>query len=147
MALPVPILGELVGIGRDLIDHFFPDKIAQAKQRAEAEQVALESAIRAQEAIGNRLAASDSLQTDVNKIEAASDSLFKSGWRPAVGWLCVTAFSVQFVVRPLLPWAVGLFGTYVAPIPSLDMSELFTLLFGMLGLGAYRTYEKKAGVA
>jgi uncharacterized membrane protein len=27
-------------------------------------------------------------QLEVNKAEAASGSLFKGGWRPAIGWIC-----------------------------------------------------------
>ena len=28
-------------------------------------------------------------QLEVNKVEAASQSMFVAGWRPAVGWVCV----------------------------------------------------------
>jgi len=28
-------------------------------------------------------------QTETNKIEAATQKLFISGWRPALGWVCV----------------------------------------------------------
>jgi hypothetical protein len=31
-------------------------------------------------------------------------------------------------------------------LPALQMDELFTILFGMLGLGGMRTWEKKQGV-
>jgi hypothetical protein len=32
-------------------------------------------------------------------------------------------------------------------VPMLDMSEMMPVLMGMLGLGAYRSYEKVKGVA
>jgi hypothetical protein len=80
-------------------------------------------------------------QIDTNKIEAASDSLFKSGWRPAAGWTCVGGLFYQIILRPILGWiAANLYG-WGTP-PSLEMDTLMTLLFGLLGLGAYRTFEK-----
>lgn len=79
-------------------------------------------------------------QSKTNQIEAASDSLFKSGWRPAIGWICGAALFYQMILRPLLAYALQ---TILAmPPPPLELDTLLTLLFGILGLGAYRTYEK-----
>lgn len=80
-------------------------------------------------------------QIDTNKIEAASDSLFKSGWRPAAGWTCVGGLFYQIILRPIFGWAASNLWAWSAP-PSLEMDTLMTLLFGLLGLGAYRTFEK-----
>jgi hypothetical protein len=85
-------------------------------------------------------------QAEINKVEASDPNLFKSGWRPAVGWVCVTALAYQFVIRPLVPWCVGLFHSQVALMPILDLNSLMTLLFGMLGLGGLRTFEKLKGI-
>ena len=85
-------------------------------------------------------------QAEINKVEASDPNLFKSGWRPAVGWVCVTALAYQFVIRPLVPWCVGLFHSQVALMPILDLNSLMTLLFGMLGLGGMRTFEKLKGI-
>lgn len=83
-------------------------------------------------------------QMKINEEEAKSESLFKSGWRPAVGWTCVGGLFYQVLVRPLLGWvAVNVWGWSLPP--SLEMDTLGTLLFGMLGLGAYRTVEKVKG--
>jgi hypothetical protein len=84
-------------------------------------------------------------QIEINKEEAKSASLFVAGWRPAVGWICAVALSYQFVVRPLLAW----YSLIVAiPVPpELDIATLMTLLFGMLGMGGMRMYEKGKGVA
>lgn len=89
--------------------------------------------------------ASRQAQTDVNKAEASSPSIFVAGWRPFVGWVCGVGFGVQFVIGPLATWAASLFGRSIV-FPSLDMSTLSPLLMGMLGLGAMRTYEKVSGV-
>lgn len=79
-------------------------------------------------------------QAEVNKVEAASDSLFKSGWRPAIGWVCAFALGYQMIGRPMLAW-LSTMNAWMPP-PSLEMDTLLTLLFAILGLGAYRTYEK-----
>ena len=84
-------------------------------------------------------------QMEINKEEAKSGSLFVAGWRPAVGWICAVALSYQFVVRPLLAW-YSLIATIPVP-PELDIATLMTLLFGMLGMGGMRMYEKGKGVA
>jgi hypothetical protein len=99
-------------------------------------------------------------QIELNKIEAADPSVFKSGWRPAVGWICVAGLCYQFLVVPLFPWTanimvhlayaifpkVEIFSHHVPVLPNLDMGPLMTLLFGMLGLGGLRTFEKVKGL-
>ncbi|HSW36019.1 MAG TPA: 3TM-type holin, partial [Candidatus Limnocylindrales bacterium] len=37
-------------------------------------------------------------QMDINKVEAASSSLFRGGWRPAVGWICAFSLAYQFLM-------------------------------------------------
>ena len=85
-------------------------------------------------------------QVDVNKVEAASPSLFKSGWRPAVGWICAVALGVQFLLNPIGSWVAALMG-HPVQFPPLDLGTLMTLLFGMLGMGAMRSFDKKVGTA
>lgn len=97
-------------------------------------------------------------QTSINLEEAKSDSLFKSGWRPAVAWVCAAGLVYTYLVKPILPWTIEVmgilgnawFGLQAVPIPempSIPMAELFGLLAGMLGLGVQRMFEKKWGVA
>ncbi len=84
-------------------------------------------------------------QMDVNKAEAASTSLFVSGWRPLVGYVCAAGLAYQFVLHPLLCWFAAWKGVPVPP--RLDMDTLLTILTGMLGLAGMRTSEKFKGVA
>ena len=115
------------------------------KQQAELAKLEIEKAVgdRAHEIEmalierDNQIAAD---QSKTNQIEASSQSLLKSGWRPMVGWVCVSALAYQMLVRPLLAWLSGVYAWM--PPPSLEMDTLLTLLFAILGLGAYRTYEK-----
>lgn len=85
-------------------------------------------------------------QIEVNKAEASNPSMFVSGWRPAVGWVCALALAYQYLLRPLGTFVAGSMGWPVAEMPALDES-LWGLLFGMLGLGGLRSMEKIKGVA
>ena len=84
-------------------------------------------------------------QIEVNKAEATNESLFVSGWRPAIGWSCALAFAWTFVIAPLVAYSATLAG-WKGSLPSLDLNQLMPVLLGMLGLGGMRTYEKVSGV-
>lgn len=83
-------------------------------------------------------------QADINRIEAANPNVFVSGWRPALGWVCVFGIGYQMVFRPLLGCALA----YWNPaLPQLDISSLISLVVAMLGIAGYRTAEKTRGIA
>jgi len=104
------------------------------EKAAELERLALEAEAQARVA-----------QLEINKIEAGSKSLFVAGWRPFAGWVCDAALAFNFVVSPLIQWGAELAGKDVTP-PVLDMGQLFPLVFALLGLGVYRSFEKARGV-
>lgn len=82
---------------------------------------------------------------ELNKVEASHRSLFVAGWRPAIGWVCGIAIFYNFIIRDLLGWALSILKPEMVTPPALQMEHLMTILFGMLGLGAYRTIEKSMG--
>ena len=86
-------------------------------------------------------------QTEINKIEAAHDSIVVAGWRPALGWVCVAAFAYQFLIYELLTWGMAIWVPEITPPPNIDSEDLFELILAMLGVVGYRTYEKKHGLA
>lgn len=92
-------------------------------------------------------------QTDINKEEAKSSSLFVSGWRPAVGWVCVTALAYQFLLFPMAQWfwsaaqAANWVSLGLVPPPPLDTGLLMTLITGMLGIGGMRSFDKLNGTS
>jgi hypothetical protein len=84
-------------------------------------------------------------QLEINREEAKSSSLFVSGWRPFVGWVCGFGLVYSFIGQPLLAWA-SLTWHFAIP-PVLDLGTLLTVLGGLLGLGSLRTVEKINNVA
>lgn len=107
---------------------------------AELEAKAMELEMRGRELEQNLMLA----QMKINEVEAASPSLFKGGWRPATGWLCVTGLAWQIFIWPMWVWAAKLFA--VPTPPDIDTAVLVTLLIGMLGLGTLRTVERSKGI-
>ncbi len=82
------------------------------------------------------------MQVEVNKLEAASASNFKGGWRPAIGWVCAIALGYNFVIRDWVNQYVSLSYPGVELAPALQMEHIMTLTLGMLGMGAFRSVDK-----
>lgn len=124
-------LGPLVDLVGKISDKVWPDPA----KKIEAQTALLQMQQSGELAMLEKLGQSDSAQTEINKIEAASDDKFKGYWRPALGWVCVAGFSYQMLGRPFLIGAGY-------DCPALDMETLSALTFGMLGLAGFRTVEK-----
>ena len=82
-------------------------------------------------------------QTDVNKIEAASLSLFVAGWRPAIGWICGLSLGYVSIFEPIGRFIAQVMYGYNGTFPAIDTTITMQILVGMLGLGLYRTMDKK----
>jgi len=97
--------------------------------------------------------ATDLAQIEVNKVEAASSSVFVSGWRPAIGWIGVAAMGYQFLAYPLFQWgwkylqAINWVPADMDPPPVLEADQLWVILSGILGIAGMRSFEKTKGVA
>jgi len=123
----------LLDIGGKVIDRIWPDPTQAAN--AKFELFKLQQSGELAQIAG---------QLRINEVEAENPSLFVSGWRPFVGWVCGGGLVYAFVGQPLLSWASGVYGFAIPP--TLDVSTLLTVLGGMLGLGGLRTVEKLSGV-
>jgi len=127
------IVASLVGPVSGLLDKFIEDK---DQKNALAHEIATMSERHAQELAKSQL--------EVNKVEAAHSSLFVSGWRPAVGWCCVLGMTGNFMVIPFTNFVLALLLIDVT-IPLIDLETMLPVLFGILGLGGMRSYEKIKG--
>ena len=123
-------IDDAVAAGLQIINKFVPDPAARAQAESD---------------LRSSLQAWDKAQSDVNAVEAASSSVFVSGWRPFIGWTCGLALAYQYVIAPLVMWATLTVGIHLAAPPKLD-DMLWQLVFAMLGMGGLRTYEKVKGV-
>jgi hypothetical protein len=133
MALdPVTALFE---VGSKVLDRVLPDPAQQAAAKLELMKLQQNGEL-----------AQITGQMEINKVEAASSSLFVSGWRPSIGWICGAGFAVQFVIGPLAEWGAALAG-HPVKFPQMDTGTMMPLLLGMLGLGGLRTAEKLADKA
>jgi hypothetical protein len=135
-----PIIGGLITAAIQIIDKVIPDP--EAKMQAKLELLRLQQAGEFKQLDADLQIAL--AQAEINKAEALSNDPFRAGWRPFIGWVCGLGFATQFIVAPWGTWIAALNGTPV-PFPEMDMATMMPLLFAMLGLGAYRTYEKTNG--
>ena len=135
------MIGAILPIVGTLIDKLFPDKQAADEAKIKMMELAQKGEL-AQLDAQMQLAMG---QIETNKIEAASSDPFRAGWRPMAGWACSLGLFYEFLLRPILPWVVGLTGAEVAPMPSVDIDQLMVLLGGLLGLGSLRSFERVKG--
>lgn len=84
-------------------------------------------------------------QIEVNKVEAAHQSLFIAGWRPSIGWVCSLAMLLNFILIPFINLGLD-FAQMGIQLDLIEMETMMPVLLGMLGLGGMRTAEKLKGV-
>jgi hypothetical protein len=128
-------ISAVLDLGNTLITRIFPDPAQQDQAKLKLLELQQSGEL-----------ASMTAQTDINKEEAKSSSIFVSGWRPFVGWVCGSAFALHYLIIPVANFILVMTG-HKEVILSFDMQTLLTLLMGLLGLGGYRSYEKVKGVA
>jgi len=124
------IVASLVGPVTGLLDKFIEDK---DQKSALAHEIATMSEKHAQELAKGQL--------EVNKVEAAHSSIFVSGWRPAIGWVCALGMFGNFITIPFSNFVLALVKVEVV-IPLVPLETMMPVLMGMLGLGAMRSFEK-----
>ena len=117
------MLGNLVGPVTGLLDKFIEDKDQKNKLAHEIATMAEKQA--------HELALA---QIDVLKADAKGNR-FQSSWRPLIGWISGLSLGINYMVAPI---CAG-FGVM---IPQADMSVMMPLMFGMLGIGGMRSFDK-----
>ena len=130
-----------------LIDKVLPDanariaakeKLAELQQQGELEEFKGELQL----AMG---------QQAINLEESKSASLFKSGWRPAIGWVGAVALFTYYVPYTLVAtyiWAAQVYQSHqLVARPDLGITDLLGLLGTLLGFGVLRSHDKLQGTA
>jgi len=129
MGLDVTGIGSVADAVSTVVNKIWPDKTEQEK-----EQMALAISI-----VQGQLA--------TNQTEAGNRTLFVSGWRPFIGWVCGLGCAWNWAGLPISLFVAATFFHTKVDLHPADLSEMMPLLLGMLGLGGLRTYEKLNNVA
>lgn len=135
-------------LGKSAIERIWPDPIKRAEEMRKLEEMKQKGDLAKLNAHVQLMLG----QLEINKAEAQHKSLFVAGWRPGVGWVGVVAFAYQFVLYPFLLWVwaiaevLGKIPEGIEPPPVLDAGALFTIVTGMLGIGAMRSHDKRHNV-
>jgi len=133
----------LLDVGSKVIDRLWPDpaqrdaaklELLKMQQSGELAQLSAETNLMIE-------------QIKVNQAEAQNPSLFVSGWRPGVGWICVAACGWNWIGLPVVKAGLILASGPALTLAPADLSEMLPVLMGMLGLGALRTFEKVKNAA
>jgi len=123
-------------IGNKVIDRLWPDPTQAAA--AKMELLKLQQSGELQQIAG---------QIEINKVEAANTNIFVAGWRPFVGWVRGLAFAYAAIGEPLARFVATVCYHYAGTYPAIDTTLTMQLLFGLLGLGAFRSFDKVKGTS
>jgi Holin of 3TMs, for gene-transfer release len=121
-------IGSVADFATTVVNKIWPDKSEQEKQQIAAAVMVVQG------------------QIDINKEEAKSPSVFVSGWRPFIGWVCGMACAWNWIGLKIALFVAAYLG-HVLNMQPADISEMMPVLLGMLGLGGLRTVERINGVA
>lgn len=126
-----------------ILNKVLPDKAAAAAAEAQLKVLVLQGQLSEEL---TQLTAVTTAQSDIDKVEAGSSSLFVAGPRPAIMWVGAAALAYQYLLRPI--WTgIALMVGHPLPSPGLPTidQDLYQLLYAILGLGAMRSYDKMKG--
>ncbi len=136
--MAIPILGDIIDAVSNLAGKAIVDKDKKNEILFKLEELKDKSDERFhQELMG---------QVEINKVEAASGSLFVAGWRPFIGWVGGAGLAWSFIVGPAIEYAAR-FSGFAGELPEFDFNQLITIVLAMLGIGGMRTFEKYKGVS
>ncbi|MEK9669528.1 MAG: 3TM-type holin [Gammaproteobacteria bacterium] len=125
------LVDSVVGVAGKVLDKFVEDKDLKTKLNAE---------------LKSQMIALDLAQAQANIEQAKHPSIFVSGARPAIMWICAFALGWQYILAPIASWVIVVWYPMVT-LPTLQTEELTGLIMALLGLGGMRTAEKWKGVS
>ena len=133
------VLPALNLVAGKLLD-YIPDPVQKARAAQEFQEKLLALAQSA-----------DAGQAEIDRSEAKSASLFVSGWRPAIGWICAACLALYYLPSFVIGeafWVEACWRAHgLTPHPELGIGDVTGLLASLLGIGTMRSIEKLQGVA
>ena len=129
MGLDITGVGAVADLASTVISRIWPDKSEQEKAQIAAAVQIVQG------------------QLDINKVEAANPSVFVSGARPFIMWMCGVALAYSSIVEPMARFAATVIYGYIGSFPVVDTAITLQVLIGLLGLGGLRSLDKFNGVA
>jgi hypothetical protein len=135
-------IGSVFDFGSKIIDKLWPNPIE--KEAAKLELFKAQQAGEFKEL--DQAFELAKAQINVNAIDAASPSVFASGARPFILWICGISFGYVALLEPIARFVAVVLYRYAGQFPAIDTSLPMQVLLGLLGLGSMRTYERVKGV-
>jgi hypothetical protein len=125
------IAESVIGVAGKVLDKFVEDKDLKTKLEAE---------------IKSQVISLDLAQAQANIEQSKHPSLFVSGARPSIMWVCCFGLAWQFVLQPIAVWLIAVTNSTLT-LPLIPTEGLISLTIALLGLSASRSAEKFKGVA
>jgi hypothetical protein len=125
------IAESVIGVAGKVLDKFVEDKDLKTKLEAE---------------LKSQVISLDLAQAQANIEQAKHPSLFVSGARPSIMWVCCFGLAWQFVLQPIAVWIIAVTNSNLT-LPLIPTEGLISLTIALLGLSASRSAEKFKGVA
>ena len=157
----IPVIGDLVESLTKGIDEIFTSDEERGQIDIEKKKIELKKLVtelKAQHA-----------QLQINLEQASHPSIFVAGARPAIIWIGALGLMYEAIIRPIASWIAfrvadlealaktQMFAKLKEPtidalsafysLPSIDQELFLPIIFGVLGLGGMRTWEKLQGKA
>lgn len=133
------LVEKVIDTAAGIIDKVIPDKAEAARHKHELSVLRLEAE---KEAIKGQLEAN---------IEASKHpSRFVAGARPAVIWALLAILLYNYIGYSLLLYAGSFYpamNVEAFPKPIGDTEQIFYLIGGLLGMGGWRSWDKRNGAA
>jgi hypothetical protein len=127
-------------LGSILVERIWPDPTKQAAELLKLEELRQKGDLSKLNAHVQGIQG----QLAINAEEAKHPSIFVAGWRPFVGWVGGFSLAYAAILEPFLRFAASIMG-YTGVFPVVDTSITVTVLLGMLGIGAQRSFDKLKG--
>ena len=135
-------LSALFELGKTAIEKIWPDPSKRAEELLKLEKLKQDGNLAELNAQVNLMLG----QIKVNEVQASHPSIFVAGARPAVMWIGAFGLAYASIVDPLMRFVAAVVFSYTGTFPEVDTTITMQVLFGILGLGAFRSYDKTKGV-